>query len=103
MLLARTISQLDVGPLTPEEADELGQLGYVQWLAGLPGNSNFEKEAMRAYSTALPFLRTSPAIAVFCDLLVASTATPPRPLPLVLRVRERRGGAEARRLRRTPL
>ena len=100
MLLERTISQLDIGTVPPDEAAELGQLGYLQWLAGLPANADYAREAMRAYSMAQPFLRTSPAVAVFCDLLVASTRLPIEPLPLKMPTRKRRGGAQARRFRR---
>lgn len=97
MLLERTILQLDMGPVPPEKAEEFGQLGYMQWLAGLPGDADYRREAMRAYGMALPFIRTSPSVAVFCDLLVASTRMPPRPLHLSAPARERRGGAKARR------
>ncbi|MEM6423518.1 MAG: hypothetical protein AAF698_13050 [Pseudomonadota bacterium] len=103
MLLGRTIAQLDTGRLPPDEAAELGQLGYLQWLSGLPGGADYAREAMQAYEAARPFRRASSAIAVFCELLVASTARPPRPLPLSMPPRHRRGGAVARRLRRTAL
>ncbi|MDG4649657.1 hypothetical protein P6F26_14525 [Roseibacterium sp. SDUM158017] len=97
MLLERTISQLDIGHLPPEKAAELGHLGYMQWLAGLPGAADYRRAAMEAFSKAQPFARISPAVAVFCDLLVASTRMPPRPLAMVLPLRQRRGGATARR------
>ena len=97
MLLHLTISQLDIGHVPPERAQELGQLGYMQWLGSLPAMSDYREEAMRAYGEAVPFRRTSPAIAVFCDLLVASTRLPITPLPLALPERRRRGGAQARR------
>ena len=100
MFLERTISQLDIGPMSHDEATELGQLGYLQWLAGLPADAGYAKEAMHAYATARPFLRSSPALAVFCELLVASTRDPFAPLPLKMPKRERRGGARARRFRR---
>ena len=100
MLLERTIAQLNIGRVPPDEATELGQLGYMQWLAGLPTEADYAHEAMHAYARAQPFQRTSPAIAVFCDLLLASTRTPIEPLPLKLRMRERRGGARSRRRRR---
>ncbi|MEO0959759.1 MAG: hypothetical protein AAFY66_15075 [Pseudomonadota bacterium] len=103
MLLGRTIAQLDTGPIPPEEAAELGQLGYIQWLSALPCGSNYTREAMHAYEAALPFRRASPAIAVFCGLLIASASEPPRPLSLDMPTRHRRGGAMARRLRRTAL
>jgi hypothetical protein len=97
MLLDHTISQLDIGPVPPERAAELGRLGYMQWLGALPGHSDYRQEAMRAHAQALPYARRSPAVAAFCDLLVASTRMPPAPLPLSLPVRHRRGGARARR------
>ena len=98
MLLERTIFQLDIGYVPPEQAEELGQLGYLQWLGGLPDNANYAVETMRAYEMAQPFMRVSPAVAVFCELLVASTTLPPEPLTLRISNRSRRGGAQARRL-----
>lgn len=98
MLLERTIFQLDIGYVPPDEADRLGQLGYLQWLGALPGNANYLHEAMRAYETARPFLRASPAVAVFCELLVTSASSPTDPLTLRVSERSRRGGAHARRL-----
>jgi hypothetical protein len=97
MLLERTISQLDIGPVSPARANELGRLGYMQWLGALGPMADYRAEAMRAYAAAQPFIRTSPAIAVFCDLLVASTRTPIEPLALPLPTRHRRGGAQGRR------
>ena len=97
MLLKRTITQLDIGHTTPERAQELGQLGYLQWLGALSAKSSYFDEAMRAHKMAIPFAATSPAIAVFCDLLVASVRVPIEPLPLSLPNRQRRGGAKARR------
>ena len=97
MLLERTIAQLDVGYVPPDRAEELGHLGYVQWLGALKGNASYLGEAMRAYTLAQPFIRTSPAVGVFCDLLVASSTSPLAPLDLKLRPPQRRGGAKARR------
>ncbi len=97
MLLELTISQLDIGPLPSDRAKELGQLGYMQWLGSLPAMSDYRRETMRAYEMAFPFQYTSPAIAAFCDLLVASMRVPPEPLCLALPHPRRRGGAEARR------
>lgn len=96
MLLERTLTQLDIGPVPPARALALGQLGYMQWLGALPGHASYPAEAMRAYEMAEPLMRSSPAVAVFCDLLVASTQTPLQPLPLSL-PRRRRGGRQARR------
>ena len=98
MLLERTISQLDIGMVPREEAQELGQLGYMQWLASLQADSDYLNEAMVAYKAAQPFSKTSPAVAVFCDFLIASTRSPIQPLPLKMPPRKRRGGAKRRRL-----
>lgn len=97
MLLELTISQLDIGYVPKERAQELGQLGYMQWLGALPAMARYPREAMKAYVMAVPFARTSPAIAVFCDLLLTSTRVPLEPLALRLPDPHRRGGAQARR------
>ncbi|MEM8841129.1 MAG: hypothetical protein AAGD47_05075 [Pseudomonadota bacterium] len=97
MLLERTIAQLDIGDISPERAQELGQLGYMQWLGALPGSSNYRLEAKHAFAVASPFSARSPAVAVFCDLLAASTHADPAPLALRLPDRHRRGGSRARR------
>ena len=98
MLLEQTIFQLDIGPIPAKQAESLGQLGYIQWLGALPGDASYPREAMRAYHKALPFRCNSPAVAVFCDLLITSTDTPLRALSLTLAAQGRRGGAQARRL-----
>ena len=97
MLLERTISQLDIGYVPDNVAEELGHLGYAQWLGALNGNAGYLVEAMRAYELAQPFISTSPAVAVFCHLLVESTASPLKALELKLPAPARRGGAKARR------
>ncbi|MEM1274017.1 MAG: hypothetical protein AAGF88_09375 [Pseudomonadota bacterium] len=97
MLLEQTISQLDIGRIAPERALELGQLGYMQWLGALPPMADYPKAARFAYARARPFAKTSPAVMVFCDLLLASMRTPLAPLVLRLPERQRRGGARARR------
>ena len=97
MLLERTISQLDIGYVPNDRARELGHLGFMQWLGALPGKVNYRDAARHAHAVAAPFRTTSPAIAVFCDLLVASTRMPPEPLELHLPSHHRRGGAQARR------
>ncbi|MEM7597023.1 MAG: hypothetical protein AAF382_04940 [Pseudomonadota bacterium] len=97
MLLRKTLSQLDVGHMPPKRAQAMGQLGYMQWLGALPAMSHYIDEAAHAYAVAKPFAATSPAVAVFCDLLLASLKTPLHPLPLKLPARKRRGGAQARR------
>jgi hypothetical protein len=98
MLLERTIRQLAIGPVPPDRAKDLGKLGFRQWLAGLPGAADYRAEAMSAYIAAAPFVRTSPAVAAFCALLVDSARMPPRPLDLALSRPGRRGGARARRM-----
>ena len=97
MLLERTISQLDVGYVPDHIAQEMGHLGYAQRLGALKGEAGYFNEAKRAYALAKPFIRTSPAVAVFCHLLVESTASPLRALELKLPEPARRGGAKARR------
>ncbi len=97
MLLERTIYQLDIGPVSPKRALELGQLGYLQWLGGVRGDEGYVHAAMAAYAKAQPYSRNSPAVAVFCDLLIASTRKPLVPLSLSLVPRQRRGGAQSRR------
>ena len=97
MMLERTLSQLDIGYVPDRIAQEMGHLGYAQWLGALKGEAGYFNEAMRAYELAQPFIRTSPAIAVFCHLLVESTASPIKALELKLPAPVRRGGAKARR------
>jgi len=97
MLLNHTILQLRTTGLTPDRARELGHLGYLQWLGGLPGFASYPAEAMRAYTAAQPYLRDAPALAVFCDLLVESTRSPAQALDLILPPKQRRGGAKGRR------
>ena len=97
MLLELTISQLDIGHVSAERAEELGQLGYMQWLGALPPTSSYPQQATRAYVKAAPFSAASPAVGVFCDLLHASLQGPHQPLHLRLPERCRRGGAQARR------
>ncbi len=98
MLLERTLSQLDIGSLPPEQAVALGHMGYVQWLGGLPGAASYVAEARRALDLSAPFAKGSPAVAVFRDLLTASIATPCVPLAIRMPQPQRRGGAQARRI-----
>ncbi len=97
MMLERTISQLDTGYVSDSVAEKMGHLGYAQWLGALKGDAGYHNEAMRAYNLAQPFIHNSPAVAVFCNLLTTSTATPIAPLDLKLPAPARRGGARARR------
>lgn len=98
MLIARTLTQLQVNPGSPERAREIGHMGYMQWLGGLPAHACYTTEAARAYMAALPFKETDPAVAVFCDLLQTSLENPLKPLDLALPKPRRRGGAKERRL-----
>jgi len=98
MITARTLTQLQGKGYSPERAKELGQLGYMQWLGGLPADANYEREAVRAFLMASNFIQTDPAIGAFCRLLMASLETPLTPLPLSLPNPRRRGGARERRL-----
>lgn len=98
MLLERTIHQLDIGPIPAEQARKMAEMGYVQWLGALPGRASYHAEARRALLAARPFEETSPAVAAFCQLLNASLSLPPRPLPIAMPARKRRGGAQARRM-----
>lgn len=103
MLLERTIIQLDTGHLPADEARQLGQLGYMQWIAGLSRDADYLQAALEAYDKAAPFMVHSPAVAEFCELLLSSVETPLMPLPLAMPKRQRRGGAQARRSSRQPL
>ncbi|WP_146347084.1 hypothetical protein [Falsiphaeobacter marinintestinus] len=100
MLIERTLKQLQMSPTTPERAQELGRMGYMQWLSGLPADSDYEGAAVRAYLLAMDFIDTDPAIAVFCDLIRESLKRPLRPLDLSLPEPRRRGGARERRAAR---
>ena len=98
MLIEKTLQQLQVNPSSPERAKELGQLGYMQWLGGLPGGSDYRAEALAAYILAAPFAGSDPAVAAFCALLRTSVKQPLAPLDLALPRPRRRGGARERRL-----
>lgn len=97
MLLEHTLRQLDTGPMPPAAARHLAQLGYMQWIAGLPGEADYIAAALAAFDRAHPFMAHSPALAEFCELLLASVERPLQPLPLALPPRVRRGGAQGRR------
>jgi hypothetical protein len=103
MILERTIIQLDTGDMPADEARQMGQLGYMQWIAGLPAAADYVQAALDAYDKAAPFMVHSPAVAEFCELLLSSVEAPLAPLPLAMPKRERRGGAQARRSYRQPL
>jgi len=98
MLLERTLNQLKYAPTAGARAQELGQLGYLQWLSGLRAGADYRAEASRAYLSAAPLAETEPAIAAFCELVRQSLETPLAPLDLGQAVPRRRGGARHRRL-----
>lgn len=97
MQIERTLTQLQVKLSSPQRARELGQMGYMQWLGGLPGHADYNAEAAKAWMIASDFRETDAAVAVFCDLLIASVEHPLQPLDLALPKPARRGGARARR------
>lgn len=98
MMISRTLTQLQGKPASPERAKEMAQMGYMQWLGGLPANACYQTEAACAYIAAMPFMETDPAVGVFCDLLRESIEAPLRPLDLALPKPKRRGGARERRM-----
>lgn len=98
MSIELILTQLQCRVETPERAYELACMGYMQWLGGLPGCASYEAEAVRAWLRAQPFVRTDPAVAVFCGLLDTSLRHPGRALDLTLPRPQRRGGARNRRL-----
>jgi hypothetical protein len=100
MLLDHTISQLDTGPMPPDRARQMGQLGYMQWIAGLPGEADYTRAARHALARAADFRTCSPAVEAFCQLVEASLTAPIAPLPLSMPPARRRGGARARRVDR---
>ena len=103
MFLHRTISQLDSGPMPKAMARQLAQLGYMQWIASLPGQSCYLTAVRQAMALAAPFAGHSPAVAEFRALLEASAEAPLSILPLTMPPRKRRGGAQARRAHRVGL
>lgn len=100
MLTEHTLIQILSQPdptHAPERARELGQLGFMQWLGGLPGDTAYDAQAHRALHLALPFVGTGPAMAEFCRLVSASLEGPHVPLDLAMPPNRRRGGARMRR------
>ncbi|SMH57282.1 hypothetical protein [Maritimibacter sp. HL-12] len=92
-----TLSQLLMAPADPARAREIGQMGYMQWLAGLPGGACYAAEARRALCAAQPFAASDPAVAEVCRVLRASLGGPTVALGLALPAPRRRGGAGERR------
>jgi len=97
MDISYTMSLLLMAPADPDRAREIGQMGYMQWLAGLPGGVRYEAEVRRALRVAADFIESDPAVAEFCRLLRVSLRGPLEPLELALPAPRRRGGARERR------
>ena len=97
MLLERTASQLDVGSVPPNQAEKLGQLGFLKWLCALHGDADYVAEVRCAFEATEPFRAQSPAVVAFCRLLLASSERPPRTLAFLPTPPSRQGGARARR------
>lgn len=97
MILERTLHMLQTTTNTKARAEELGRMGFMQWLGGLQGSASFAEEASRALHAAAPFRRSDPAVACFCALVEEARSMPPRPLDLALPEKRRRGGARSRR------
>ncbi|GAA0305930.1 hypothetical protein [Rhodovulum strictum] len=98
MMLELVLLQMQARDRDPACGRETGQLGFMQWLGGLPGGCDYAAAARAALARLGPDAPSSPALATFRALLVASLAVPPRPLGLSLPVPRRRGGTRARRL-----
>lgn len=96
-LVERTITQLKANRASTRRASELGQLGYMQWLGGLPAAADYISEAEQAYGLASRFMAENPPLAEFCKLLRQSIQHPLKPLDLALPRPRRRGGARSRR------
>lgn len=99
MILERTLHMLQARTETMAQADEIGQMGFIQWLGWLDGRRSFDAQAAEALSAAAPFRGSDPAVAVFCDLIDEARLMPPRPLALAMPKSKRRGGAKKRRQR----
>lgn len=97
MIIQRTLNGLQLDTPTPERAQELAHLGYMQWLGALPASADYEAEAVKAYLLAMDFIDTDPGIAAFCALIRQSLRRPLYPLGLALPKPRRRGGARQRR------
>ena len=97
MFLQRTLHMLQTTTDSDERANELGRMGFMQWLGSLDGRAGFALQAGVALEAAGRFRATDPAVAVFCGLIEEALAMPPRPLALGLPRKCRRGGARKRR------
>jgi hypothetical protein len=96
--LIQLLSQKAPADAEPDRARDLGRMGYLQWLAGLPSGRPYPHEAARALRMAEPFAAASPPVAAFCALLAESLVQPLTPLDLELPLPRRRGGTRTRRL-----
>ena len=90
MVLDRILHSLNTPSLSRRRAIEQGRLAFLEWLWSLPEGTNFATQALADYERADRSGLTSPAITVFCGLLVHAS----RPMPMPVR----RGGARARRM-----
>lgn len=97
MLLEKTIHGLQAHSETPERAEELGRMGFLQWLAFLKGNQGYAVQAQEALDKAAPFEATDPSVAVFCTLVRRSLKGPMALADLSVPRPTRRGGARERR------
>lgn len=97
MLLERTIHGLQAHSETPERAEELGRMGFLQWLAFLKGNQGYAEQAQRALEMAAPFEKTDSSVAVFCKLVRRSLEGPMALSDMAMPRPTRRGGAKGRR------
>ena len=78
MLLERTICQLDTGPMPAEEARQLAELGYMQWLAGLGARENYAEAAAERACQSPALCRAIPRGGEFLRPLAPFTLRPAR-------------------------
>jgi hypothetical protein len=97
MLLERTLHGLQAQSETPERAEELGRMGFLQWLSFLKGRDSYPEQARRALAKAAVFEGTDPSVAVFCRLVRQSLEGPMALSDLEIPKPSRRGGARSRR------
>ena len=97
MFTEMTLSQLQATRPDPIRARELGELGFLQWLATLPGDADYEACAVQAWMTAQEESPDHPAVAAFREMIRQTLARPTTPLTFTRPKPRRRGGAQARR------
>ncbi|MCQ0971935.1 hypothetical protein MLD63_16045 [Paracoccus sp. TK19116] len=76
------IARIGQGSMPPDRARELGEFAYLHWLARLPGDESYSAQAQQALRSAAPAVPASPALGIFCEMLMASLARPIQPLRL---------------------